>query len=329
MVKIENAHQPGLLINYGNNAMRILFLFLDGVGLGADDPQTNPFAIASLPNLTRLLGGERLLLKSLKDGQSMVTEYATLLALDAMLGVPGVPQSATGQATLFTGNNIPQLIGEHYGPKPTPEIAMYLKNGNLFSKLIKKGYKAALLNAYPPGYFAGIQSGRRLYSAIPQAVTAAKIPLYTQDHLRSGEALAADFTGEGWLQHLKIEGIPILTPHQAGLKLNQLSQKFHLALFEYWLSDTVGHRQDMESALSILQTLDAVLGGLMESWDNDGLILITSDHGNLEDLSTRRHTNNPVPALLIGNPTSRERFAANLHDLSGITPAILNLLDYT
>ncbi len=304
--------------------MQILFLFLDGVGLGPDDPKINPFAVAYLPNLSQLLDGRRLLQKSLSDGNALVTGSATLLAIDATLGVRGVPQSATGQATLLTGTNIPQLIGEHYGPKPTPEIATYLNNGNLFSKLRIHGYEAALLNAYPPGYFAGIQSGRRLYSAIPQAVTAAKLPLFTENHLRSGEALAADFTGEGWLNHLKIEGIPILTARQAGIKLNQLSQKYHFSLFEYWLSDTIGHRQDMDSAVSVLETLDRVLGGLLEYWDTEnGLILITSDHGNLEDLSTRRHTNNPVPALLIGNSTLREQFSANFHDLTGITPAIL------
>jgi hypothetical protein len=307
--------------------MRVLFLFLDGVGLGVDDPQVNPLVGSEMPNLERLLNGRRLTQGAFSDGKPVVTERATLLALDAALGVRGIPQSATGQATLLTGVNIPQQIGEHYGPKPTPEIARYLNNGNLFSRLVKKGRKAALLNAYPPGYFAGIRSGKRLYSAIPQAVTAAGIPLYTEEHLRAGEALAADFTGEGWREHLKISGIPILTPFQAGVKLNQLAQKYHLALFEYWLSDTAGHHQDMESALSILKTLDSVLGGLLDAWDDaNGLILVTSDHGNLEDLSTRRHTDHPVPALLIGNAGIRQRFAANLHDLAGITPAILDLL---
>lgn len=308
--------------------MRVLFLFLDGVGLGADNPEINPFSQARLPNLTRILGGRRLTQAVFTDGKPVITPRATLLALDASLGISGLPQSATGQATLLTGKNIPQTIGEHYGPKPTPEIAIHLKNGNLFTHLIKDGQKAALLNAYPPGYFSGINSGKRIYSAIPQAVTAAGISLFTQDHLKAGQALAADFTGEGWLQHLKIEDIPLLTTQQAGLKLGQLAQNFDFSLFEYWLSDTAGHRQDMESAVTLLNTLDAVLGSLLEIWDdNEGLILITSDHGNLEDLSTRRHTNNPVPALLIGDPTFRQRFATDLHNLTGITPAILNLLD--
>ena len=312
--------------------MRILFLFLDGVGLGSDDPHSNPFVQANLPHLSKLLSGRRLTASALNDSRELVSPYATLLALDAGLGVLGLPQSATGQATLLTGMNIPQAIGEHYGPKPNPAIAAHLRNGNLFSQLAQKGRQSSLLNAYPPGYFAGIDSGKRIYSAIPLAITSAGIPLYTEADLRAGEALAADFTGAGWQQHLKIDGIPVLSPQKAGNKLAQLAQRFDLAFFEYWLSDTAGHRQDMGAAISILETLDGVLGGLLESWDHqeglaqDGLILITSDHGNLEDLSTRRHTHNPVPALLIGDLILRQRFAAGLQDLTDITPAILDFL---
>ncbi len=312
--------------------MRILFLFLDGVGLGSDNPQSNPFVQANLPYLTKLLGGRRLTASALNDSRELVTPYATLLALDAGLGVAGLPQSATGQATLLTGINIPQAIGEHYGPKPNPAIASHLRNGNLFSQLVQKGKQTSLLNAYPPGYFAGIDSGKRIYSAIPLAITSAGIALLTEPDLRAGAALAADFTGAGWQQHLKIDGIPLISPYQAGVKLAQLSRNFDLAFFEYWLSDMGGHRQDMEAAISILETIDGVLGGLLESWDHqdglaqDGLILITSDHGNLEDLSTRRHTHNPVPALLIGDPGLRQRFAADLQDLTDITPAILDFL---
>jgi 2,3-bisphosphoglycerate-independent phosphoglycerate mutase len=58
--------------------------------------------------------------------------------------------------------------------------------------------------------------------------------------------------------------------------------------------------------------------------------LLTSDHGNLEDLSTRRHTANPVPALLIGAPAYRNAFATLLkgrdQDLTIVAPAILQFL---
>jgi 2,3-bisphosphoglycerate-independent phosphoglycerate mutase len=310
--------------------VKILFLFLDGVGLGADDPVRNPFALADMPHLSSLLEGRRMVIEALPDGKPaprLETGRATLLPLDATLGVPGLPQSASGQATLLTGANVPAAIGYHYGPKPNPEIASLLVNGNLFSRLQKAGLRASLLNAYPPGYFSAIESGRRLFSAIPLAVTSAGITLKTMDDLLAGEALSADFTGEGWIERLGLLDTPILPPLQAGEHLATLSRAVDFAFFEYWLSDYVGHSQDLIAARSLLETFDQVLGGLLSAWnDQEGLVLITSDHGNLEDLSTRRHTLNPVPALVIGAQAHRQSFAAALRDLTDITPAILQAL---
>ncbi len=299
--------------------MRLLFIFLDGVGLGANDPQVNPLARASMPYLENLLGGHKLL----AGVAPLVKQRASLYALDAGLGVPGLPQSATGQAVLLTGANIPAQIGEHYGPKPNPPIAAALHNGTLFSRLRAAGKSAALLNAYPPRYFHGVDSGKRLYSAIPLAVTSAGLPLFTKDDLFAGRALSADFTGEGWTQMLGFPDAPVLTPRSAGQRLASLAQGYDFSLFEYWASDYAGHRQDMPWAVRQLEVLDEVLRGLVDSWtDADGLILVTSDHGNMEDLSTRRHTDARVPGLLIGSRSARTAFASGLHDLAGITPAI-------
>jgi bisphosphoglycerate-independent phosphoglycerate mutase (AlkP superfamily) len=83
----------------------------------------------------------------------------------------------------------------------------------------------------------------------------------------------------------------------------------------------------MAVAVALLQTLDAVLGGLLAAWDDAaGLILLTSDHGNLEDLSVRGHTENPVPALVISAPEICRRFTAGLRDLTDVAPAIERLL---
>lgn len=305
--------------------MRLLFLFLDGVGLGPADPATNPFARAHMPHLQGLLGGRLLIEPDLHDPRS--TSRASLLALDAALGIPGLPQSATGQATLLTGDNVPATLGFHYGPKPNPLVAERLRNGNLFSSLAKKGRRAALLNAYPPAYFAAIQSGRRLFSAIPLAVASAGLPLKTDADLFAGQALSADLTGEGWRDRLGFSRMPLLSPRQAGERLAHLAGQGEFSFFEFWLTDYVGHKQDMAAALALLATFDQAIGGLVEAWDDqEGLILLTSDHGNLEDLSTRRHTHNRVPALLIGAPRLRQRFSAGLVDLTGVAPAILNLL---
>jgi hypothetical protein len=310
--------------------MHLLFLFLDGIGLGPDNPEINPLARAHMPNLKSLLGGQRLL----ASAAPYHGEQATLLALDASLGVDGLPQSATGQAVLMTGVNVSAAIGYHYGPKPNPEVAAFLNNGNtLFSWLRAEGKSAALLNAYPPGYFAGIESGKRLYSSIPLAVTGAGFPLFTQKELFAGEALSADFTGQGWRDMLGFPDAPLLSPQEAGEKLLQLAMRYDFSLFEYWASDYAGHKQDMDWAVRQMEALDGVLGGIVQAVDggpktagDELLVLVTSDHGNMEDLSTRRHTEARVPGLLIGSRQARARFAAGLSSLADIAPAIRETL---
>ena len=300
--------------------MRVLFIFLDGVGLGVDDPNINPFARLEMPSLQSLLGGQKLLAES----APYVGERATLLPLDAALGVNGLPQSATGQAVLLTGINIPQEIGEHYGPKPNPEVAKYLLNGNLFSQVIKAGKTAALLNAYPPRYFDGVDSGKRLYSAIPLAVTSAGLSLFDRDDYYAGRALSADFTGDGWRGMLGFPDAPVYEPQEAGNKLAKLANQYDFSFFEYWASDYAGHKQDMNWAIEQFKTFDEVLTGLLEHWDDkNGLILIASDHGNMEDLSTRRHTDAKVPGLLIGSSEARAAFGSGLTDLTGIYKRII------
>jgi 2,3-bisphosphoglycerate-independent phosphoglycerate mutase len=298
--------------------MRVLFIFLDGIGLGKNDPAINPLAGANMPNLNILLDGRSLI----KDTAPFYGEQATLLAIDPAVGVAGLPQSATGQAILVTGINIPAELGYHYGPKPNPAVAAYLNDGTLFSRFVKAGKKATLLNAYPPRYFHGIDSGKRLYSSIPLAVTNAGLPLFRHDDLFAGRALSADFTGEGWRTMLGFIDTPVMDPPHAGRKLASLAKEYDFSLFEYWASDYAGHKQQMDDAVKLMEAFDEVLGGLIEAWDDNGLILVTSDHGNMEDLSTRKHTNADVPALVIGDKSARDEFTRDMKDLTDIAPAI-------
>ena len=101
---------------------------------------------------------------------------------------------------------------------------------------------------------------------------------------------------------------------------------YDFSLFEYWSTDYAGHKQDMSWAVRQLEMLDSVLAGLLRAVDADQLILMSSDHGNMEDLSTRRHTAAPVPALIIGNQRARRSFASGLTDLTGIAPGIERLV---
>jgi 2,3-bisphosphoglycerate-independent phosphoglycerate mutase len=303
--------------------MKLLFLFLDGIGLGENDPEKNPFVRAKMPYLQSLLGNRTLI----QESAPFEGDRATLLSVDPNLGVKGFPQSATGQSVLLTGINIPAELGYHYGPKPNPEVAQYLNGKTVFAKTVNAGKKAALLNAYPPRYFDGIDSGKRLFSAIPQAVTNASLPLFTQDDYYAGKALSADFTGKGWREFMKLDDSPLFESEEAGNKLAELASQYDFSFFEYWASDYAGHKQDMDWAIRQLESFDDVLKGLLNIWNNDdGLILLTSDHGNMEDLSTRKHTAANVPLLLFGDLINRREFQKDIRDLTGIAPAINSFL---
>jgi 2,3-bisphosphoglycerate-independent phosphoglycerate mutase len=296
-------------------------LFLDGVGLGAADPEVNPFVTAVLPHLTALFGPRWYL-----DGQDPIhSDRASLAPTDANLGVPGRPQSATGQAAILTGRNVPQLVGEHYGPKPNEAVRAVIREGTLFHEVVQAGGQAALLTPYPQGFFDAIDSGKRLLSSVPLAAASAGLPLLTADDLRNGRALSPDFTAQGWHDHLGYTDIPLLTLPEAGQRLARLARNYHFSFFEHWPTDARGHRGPLDEAAAHLETIDAVIGGLLSAWDDArGLLIITSDHGNIEDKTHRNHTRSRVPTILIGQ--NHAQLAAQIHNLTDIAAIIRKTL---
>lgn len=295
--------------------------FMDGVGLGGNDPATNPFLSARMPRLSGLLGDDWVL--HVEDGLTM--SRATFVPTDATLGLPGRPQSATGQATILTGRNVSALVGEHYGPKPNEAVAAILAEGTLFSEVVASGRSASLLTPYPQGYFDAIESGKRLLSAVPLAAVTAGVPLLGADDLREGRAVSPDFTSKGWRDFLGYADMPLLTLDEAGRRIAALAAAHTFTFFEHWPSDQVGHRGALSEAVGHLEALDTVLGGLIDAWDDTrGLLIITSDHGNLEEKHHRQHTRNPVPTIIVGD--GHARAASRIHSLTDIADVVRDFL---
>lgn len=299
----------------------VLLLFLDGVGLGDDDPALNPFAAAHTPTLDALAGGHHWL----RDTPRCESGRALFIPTGANLGVAGRPQSATGQATIVTGRNVPAEIGEHYGPRPNAEIRAIINENNVFKRVVAAGGTAALINAFPPRFHETVTSGKRLPSSNQQAAISAGQVLFTDTELYSGTAMSPDWTGQGWRDELGYADAPIYGQAEAGRRLAALAQQRTLTFFEHWATDVIGHRGPLERGVAVLELFDGVMAGLLDAWDDEhGLVVITSDHGNMEDLSTRHHTENAVPTVVIG--AARHVFADGLRDLTGITPGILRVL---
>ncbi len=308
--------------------MRVLMIFVDGVGIGRKDPVINPFFAADLPALRSLLGDALFSLRR----REIRKRHTTLLPLDATLGVPGLPQSGTGQTALFTGENAPELIGRHFGPYPYSLLRPLIAERSIFRRLQQRGLSPAFANAYPRRFFDYLARHPTRITVPPYACLHAGIPLCQAADLASGRGISADITGAGW-HFLGHPATKVISPAVAGRRLAGLLEWHEFVLFEYWKTDHAGHAQSLTEGCASLSALDGLLAGVLEAFDSRRhLLVLTSDHGNLEDLSVKTHTRNPVPLLLHGRRHGEMAHRIQDHcsrrpDLCAVTPALVEMFE--
>jgi hypothetical protein len=302
----------------------VLLLFFDGVGIGKEDPSVNPLRSGSVPVFSSLLGTFAPIFPRSDPGS-----LTTMLPLDASLGVEGLPQSGTGQTALFTGVNAARVLGRHFGPYPHSSLRPLIRDHNLLTRLSLAGKRACFANAFPQRFFDYIERRKSHMTVTTLSCIMSGVPLKHAGDLLEGRAVSADITGKGW-HELGHPEIPVVKPEEAGHRLADLSGDVDLLLFEYWKTDHAGHSMDRMEALEVLETFDRFLLGILEAIDpNRTLLVMTSDHGNIEDISIKVHTRNPVPLILYGRDHARVARSVGAHpvrDLTAVTPAILEYL---
>ncbi len=250
-----------------------------------------------MPFLDSLLDHQR---PSLRH-PGIITERAVSFPVDATLGVNGRPQSATGQAAIVTGRNVPRELGEHFGPKPDRRIRALLDQDSLFAHLTQSGVTVRSANAYPPAYFDGVRSGKRLLSTIPYALSIAGVTLHDVAAYQRQAAVSGTITGRDWRERLDIRDIPVHTPREAGKIVGRQAQTAALVFFEHWVTDVHGHKRMYREAARNFERIDRFLEGLTETVDLERtLVMVGSDHGNVEDCSHGQHTRNPALGLMWG-----------------------------
>jgi 2,3-bisphosphoglycerate-independent phosphoglycerate mutase len=286
----------------------ILFLFLDGVGLGNDDAGVNPFVAAKTPFLEHLLKG-----KLTGNLERQGSSGFTFQHLDAGLGYQGLPQSATGQTTLLTGKNGAEVMGRHYGPYPGPTLKKVLDQGTLLDTT------SCLANLYPPGYFRAIEQGQQKMNVPAYAASRSGVRMRGLEDYRAGHAISAELTGE--YLHAKDASLPTLTPYTSGKHLATLAAQYPFTFFDFWLSDQAGHRWAFADCVQLVENLDLFIQGVVENL-GDTLLVITSDHGNLEDKSLKTHTFNQVPLLVIGHQAQRFSTLQSLLDVAPVLRSV-------
>lgn len=289
--------------------MKILFVFIDGFGLGEADPEKNPITETTAPHIHSLL------------------RSSVMFPTDACLEVPGLPQSATGQTAIFTGVNAAKVLGRHLNGQPTITLKKLLKQNNLFMELRRRGYSVTSSNVYREEYLVKMMDSkdRRYRPSVTSVMCLASgVPFRTVEDYKSGRGIYHDITGR--IIHESGYDTEVITPLEAAERLHALSRDYDLTLYEHFMTDIIGHKMDKELAVNHIRLLDEFLGELVKCLDPDkDILFITSDHGNIEDISVKTHTRNPVPTIIHGRLSAG--LDLHIHSLLDIMPAVVRLLE--
>ena len=291
-------------------------VFIDGVGIGKKDELYNPFFKYGFKTFKNLFGT----IPSL-DNQRLTNGSHFLFPTDATLGIDGLPQSGTGQAALFCGFNAPKFAGKHYGPYPFTTTIPILQKESILVYFRDKYNSSYFANAYPKAFFDYINSGRSRLSVTTLTCKLAGIKLNRVSDVRTGNALTAELTNERWNQRLGYK-LRVIKPKTAARRLLRIAKKYKFTLFEYYLSDHIGHLRLANEFEKLFKELDEFLFTLLNEIDSQKMTLvICSDHGNLEDLSVKTHTRNPAITLTAGK--SAKVISKSVSDITQIKRAII------
>src|SRR6185295_10889759 len=159
----------------------VLLFFIDGLGIGTREPQ-NPFHELDDAEPLAIFAGE----------SPQLPFGGRLARTDARLGIEGRPQSASGQTTILTGVNAPQIIGAHKQGFPNPPLLDIIREHSIFRQLKNTGIESiTFANTYTTRFF---ERRPRWISATTAAVEAAGMRFNVVDDLRAGRAVYHDFT---------------------------------------------------------------------------------------------------------------------------------------
>lgn len=290
--------------------MRVLLLFVDGLGIGERDPERNPLAKFPSPFLSIF-----------KDAPLPPLPYdGVVIPTRADMDVPGLPQSATGQTAIFTGQNASKALGHHQSGFPTPTLRRLLDEWSLFKSVAAMGKSGVFSNALSQEYFD--RRGDRI-SATTRALLAGGFPWLNMEDLRNGRAVSHDLTNE-FLRGMGVD-VPLRPPEESATILASLCQHHDFTLFEFILTDMIGHSQEMAQAEPIIRRLDTLLDIVLTQINlQNTTVVLTSDHGNFEDLSVKTHKKNLVPTCVWG--AGQKKFVEQVKRIEDIAGAITEIL---
>ena len=288
--------------------MSVLFVFVDGLGIAPQGPG-NPLTRVKEPPLGLLCGNE-------------VAGFR-LIEADACLGIEGVPQSATGGTALFTGVNAPKAVGRHVQALPNTQLRRIIARNGLLRRARERGVAVGFANTYTPRFF--MRGRNRIRSVTTVMAESAGLRLNRLEDLVEGRAVYRDYTNAIIAE--QGHDVARLDPEEAGGRLGKLARAKDLLVYEFFQTDHVGHRGTAEEAFEVLADLNRFLQAALRHIDPDvDTFILSSDHGNVEDMETSAHTKNPVPILLYGKGAGTLLADVSRPNICHVTPLVLSIV---
>ncbi len=297
---------------------KALLIFLDGVGIGEKAAEKNPFFKFPFKTFLKIWG-----VTPNRERQRLSKGNFFIFPIDARLGVKGLPQSGTGQVSIFTGVNAPHIAGKHFGPFPYSTTIPVLESQNIFSDVLKMGKQPFFANAYPKIYFDYLKKGGRRLNVTARMAISSGVKLQTLKELRNSKALSNEITNFRWVSNLHYK-LKIISPQTAARRLLRLALKNDLTLYEFYLTDHLGHGRLKNLFGEIYNNLDVFIYEILTKLPEELTLLICSDHGNFEDISVKTHTLNPALGIAAGK--GAEGLSNNIKALTDIKGNLLSIL---
>ncbi|TYB32129.1 MAG: hypothetical protein FXF47_00670 [Candidatus Mcinerneyibacterium aminivorans] len=299
----------------------VLFIFVDGLGINYRK-ENNPLFDEKLKFLNKVI-------------------FEDSVPLNAKMGVEGIPQSATGQASIFTGKNCAKILGYHKEGFPNERLKKILKKESIFQFLKGKNLKSTFANGFIVDDKEFLDNSRFVSATTYMTLSSLGI-VRGLSKLNENKAVYQDITNETLITRDKMEkryeklfprikdyldfnqlnSLKKISPQKAARNLLNIADEYDFTLFEYFLTDKAGHLGDYSRANKVLLKFQELFYTLLEEMDfnSDSLIMI-SDHGNIEDLSISKHTFNRVPFYIKGKNQKMFSKAEYIYDIIKIFKA--------
>jgi hypothetical protein len=137
------------------------------------------------------------------------------------------------------------------------------------------------------------------------AARQAGLRLRTIDDVRRNAALTSSLTHELEAKFgfsiFDIPPLPLRTPEEGAQIVVELAQDHDFVFYKYQLPDLISHTGRVELARDVFDVIERFVGTLLDVVEPDSTVIVTSDHGHLEQVGfTAGHPKSKVPTWCFG-----------------------------